>query len=71
MALLQQASPPQQCPRCRGQVCQDYDGDYCCLLCGEYIYFRMPTVRWQDLQPAAAEPGKRKRGRPRKHPIAA
>jgi hypothetical protein len=51
-------------------VYQDYDGDYCCLLCGEYIYFRAPRVRWEDLQPPL-EPGKRRRGRPRKNPIAA
>jgi hypothetical protein len=70
MALLQQGTAPVQCPRCSGQVYRDYDGDYCCLLCGEYIYFQAPRIRWEDLQPPL-EPGKRRRGRPRKNPIAA
>lgn len=70
MATVQRVTMPAQCPRCQGPVYQDYDGDYCCLLCGECVYAIAPPVRWEDLAPDG-EPARRRRGRPRKQPVAA
>jgi DNA-directed RNA polymerase subunit M/transcription elongation factor TFIIS len=30
--------PPRICPRCSGLLYPDYDGDLCCLACGEVLY---------------------------------
>jgi uncharacterized Zn finger protein (UPF0148 family) len=71
MAMVPQASPPKHCPRCGGAVYRDYDNDYSCLHCGESVFVVAPRVRLADLPPAPPEGERRKRGRPRKHPIAA
>jgi hypothetical protein len=70
MAPAQSASGTRQCPRCSGLMYQDHDRDYTCMNCGECIYFAAPRLQWKDLEPPLA-PGKRRRGRPRKHPVAA
>jgi hypothetical protein len=30
--------PPRICPRCSGLLYTDYDGDLCCIACGEMLY---------------------------------
>jgi hypothetical protein len=46
-----------------------YDDDYSCLFCGEYV-FATPPPRVIE-PPPLVPPGPRKRGRPRKNPVAA
>jgi hypothetical protein len=46
-----------------------YEDDYTCLLCGEYVFVNMPKEPVQ--RPVPPQEGPRKRGRPRKHPVAA
>jgi hypothetical protein len=71
MAMVPQSSPPRCCPRCGGAVYRDYDNDYSCLHCGESVFVVSPRMRLADLPPPLPEGQRRKRGRPRKHPIAA
>jgi ribosomal protein S27AE len=71
MAMVPQASPPKNCPRCGGAVYRDYDNDLSCLHCGESVFVVAPRTRLADLPPPPPEGERRKRGRPRKHPIAA
>jgi hypothetical protein len=52
-------------------VYRDYDNDYSCLHCGESVFVVAPRMRLADLPPAPPDGERRKRGRPRKHPIAA
>jgi hypothetical protein len=68
MRLIPQPPPATRCPRCAGLLWRDYDGDFCCLLCGTYVY-ASPAVQPEPLRPATVGP--RKRGRPRKIPIVA
>ena len=58
---------PPRCPRCRGPLLRDYDRDYQCLYCGEYVYTTAHPAVWRPLVPE----GPRKRGRPRKQPLMA
>jgi hypothetical protein len=37
------AHPP-RCTRCGGPWCDDYDGEYSCLLCGEVLYIPVTTI---------------------------
>src|SRR5262249_34078936 len=68
MRLIAQPPRSTSCPRCGGLLWRDYDGDFCCLLGGSYVYAR-PAPPPEMLQRAALSP--RKRGRPRKVPIVA
>ncbi len=70
MAMIPQASSPRCCPRCGGAIYRDYDEDYSCLHCGESVFVMRPRVQFANL-PLPPEGERRKRGRPRKHPIAA
>ena len=71
MALVQQkAAVPTRCPRCGGPMCRGYEEDYSCLFCGEYVFTKVPRERVVERPPMAQE-GRRKRGRPRKNPVAA
>jgi hypothetical protein len=46
-----------------------YDDDMSCLFCGEYVFAHPPA---QPLpRPPTEQQGPRKRGRPRKNPVAA
>jgi uncharacterized protein (DUF983 family) len=65
--LPEKAPVPSRCPRCSGPLYRGYDDDYSCLFCGEHIYTRVPQPVIAPLVP----PGPRKRGRPRKNPVAA
>jgi hypothetical protein len=47
-----------------------YEDDYTCLLCGEYVFANMPKEP-PVARTAPPQEGPRKRGRPRKHPVAA
>jgi uncharacterized protein (DUF983 family) len=59
---------PKRCPRCNGPLYAGYDDDLSCLFCGEYLFANPPPM----VQTAPAVPqGPRKRGRPRKNPVAA
>jgi tRNA(Ile2) C34 agmatinyltransferase TiaS len=58
-----------RCPRCSGPMYSGYDDDYSCLFCGEYV-FATPPPRVIE-PPPLVPPGPRKRGRPRKNPVAA
>ena len=60
---------PRSCPRCAGALYLTYDDDYTCLICGEYVY-RNPPPPLPEPAPMVQE-GPRKRGRPRKRPVAA
>jgi hypothetical protein len=71
MATVPQATRLKHCPRCGGAVYRDYDNDYSCLHCGESVFVVAPRARLADLPPPPPEGERRKRGRPRKHPIAA
>jgi hypothetical protein len=46
-----------------------YDDDLSCLFCGEYVFANPPPPIVQA--PPAVSQGPRKRGRPRKNPVAA
>ncbi|HLI26774.1 MAG TPA: hypothetical protein VKZ60_06870 [Chloroflexota bacterium] len=61
---------PRQCPRCAGPLYPGYDDDLSCLFCGEYLFANLPE-RPAAPAPPPAQPGPRKRGRPRKNPAAA
>jgi len=67
MSLLQTIPAPTTCPRCGGPMYRGYDDEASCLYCGEYVYPRVEARRLL-LEP---EGGRRKRGRPRKHTVAA
>jgi hypothetical protein len=69
MALPQKQPPPSHCPRCKGPMYAGYDDDRTCLFCGEY-WFANPPPPVVERAPVVHE-GPRKRGRPRKHPVAA
>ena len=71
MAMVPHTVRPTRCPRCGGAVYRDYDNDYSCLHCGESVFVVAPRMRLADLPPPPPEGERRKRGRPRKHPIAA
>jgi uncharacterized protein (DUF983 family) len=60
---------PKRCPRCNGPLYAGYDDDLSCLFCGEYVFANPPApiVQTAPLVPQ----GPRKRGRPRKNPVAA
>jgi hypothetical protein len=47
-----------------------YDDDYTCLFCGEYVFANLPREPRVE-RPPVVEQGPRKRGRPRKNPVAA
>jgi hypothetical protein len=66
--LPERAAVPQRCPRCNGLLYRGYDDDYSCLFCGEYIYTSVPQPLFER---PVIPPGPRKRGRPRKNPVAA
>jgi hypothetical protein len=68
MRLIPQQPRTTCCERCGGLLWRDYDGDFCCLLCGSYVYAN-PVTPPAMIQQAAQSP--RKRGRPRKVPIVA
>ena len=69
MAPVQKTRAPQRCPRCGGPMYRGYDDDYSCLFCGEYIFANAPRPPAVERPPAPE--GLRKRGRPRKNPVAA
>jgi hypothetical protein len=46
-----------------------YDDDRTCLFCGEYWFANPPPPVVE--RPPVVQDGPRKRGRPRKHPVAA
>ena len=56
-----------KCPRCDGPLYRGYDDDMSCLFCGEYLFAKLPPRPVIQPQPS----GPRKRGRPRKNPVAA
>ena len=58
-----------RCPRCSGPMYPGYDDDLTCLFCGEYVFANPPPRT--ALPPPEIPPGPRKRGRPRKNPVAA
>jgi hypothetical protein len=58
-----------RCSRCAGPMYKGYDDDYTCLFCGEYVFANMP--REPRVQRPPVQEGPRKRGRPRKNPVAA
>jgi hypothetical protein len=65
------ALPPiARCPRCSGPMYKGYDDDYSCLFCGEYVFANLPREPRVERPPVIQE-GPRKRGRPRKNPVAA
>ena len=66
----QKLPPIARCPRCSGPMYKGYDDDYSCLFCGEYVFANMPREPRVERPPVVQE-GPRKRGRPRKHPVAA
>ena len=70
MVLVQQKPSVRCCPRCNGFMYLGYEDDYSCLTCGEYIFANAPYPP-VVAQPAVPPDGKRKRGRPRKNPVAA
>jgi uncharacterized Zn finger protein (UPF0148 family) len=65
-----QAIVPRHCPRCSGPLYRDYDGDYCCLLCGDYTYVGAFGAHGATLASATDEPA-RKPAQRRKAPSAA
>jgi hypothetical protein len=69
MALMTKATMPKRCPRCNGPLYAGYDDDMSCLFCGEYV-FANPPPRIVETPPVVQQ-GPRKRGRPRKNPVAA
>ena len=69
MALLATAINLHSCPRCTGPMYQDYEEEATCLYCGEHVYANVPPR--PELQAAPVSEGPRKRGRPRKHFVAA
>jgi uncharacterized Zn finger protein (UPF0148 family) len=69
MALPAKQPPPKHCPRCKGPMYQGYDDDRTCLFCGEYWFANPPPPVVE--RPPVVQEGPRKRGRPRKHPVAA
>ena len=54
---------PARCPRCRGPLYRDFDGDHCCLFCGEYSYLQpvvpLAVVRVMVERPRRGRPSKR------------
>ena len=71
MALAQHSKPaPTHCPRCNGPMYQGYEDESSCLLCGEYVFANPLPAPPVDRLPTPPD-GPRKRGRPRKHPVAA
>lgn len=68
MSLLKTIPAPTTCPRCGGPMYRGYDDDASCLYCGEYAYVRV-EARHLLADPPPGE--RRKRGRPRKHTVAA
>ena len=69
MALPQKPPRPKHCPRCQGPMYAGYDDDLTCLFCGEYWFANPPPPVVE--RPPVVQEGPRKRGRPRKHPVAA
>jgi hypothetical protein len=67
MAQSLKVTPPRHCPRCAGPMFRDYYDDFGCLWCGEQWSAGPPVMQPQPI----VHEGPRKRGRPRKHPIAA
>ena len=61
---------PRNCPRCSGPLYRGYDDDMSCLFCGEYMFANMPPRPAVQPEPPV-QTGPRKRGRPRKNPVAA
>src|SRR5262249_13781674 len=56
-----------QCPRCRGRLLKGEEhNEYSCLFCGEYLFHREPQAE----PPPLIREGPRRRGRPRKPPVA-
>ena len=45
MALTQAALIRKGCPRCSGPMHRSYQDEYCCLLCGEYVFTETPRKR--------------------------
>jgi hypothetical protein len=68
MALAEKAPRMTRCRRCGGPMYRGYDDDYSCLFCGEYVFANAPA---QPLPRPPVQEGPRKRGRPRKNPVAA
>ena len=58
---------PKRCPRCSGPLYAGYDDDLSCLFCGEYVFANPPRI----IETPPVPQGPRKRGRPRKNPVAA
>ena len=61
MPPIQSAPRPKACPRCGGALYRGYDGDHCCMMCGEYLY--PPAPRLAEVLTKLEPP---RRGRPRK-----
>jgi uncharacterized Zn finger protein (UPF0148 family) len=62
MALVHQAANRARCPRCGGTLYRGYDGDLCCMFCGEYVYVIPDGVRLAAPSPDPTH-GPRKRQR--------
>ncbi len=65
MLVLTQTAPPHRCPRCDGALYRGYDGDLCCLACGECIYLDVASVGFDKLavpseKRSPTRPGSRK-----------
>ncbi len=54
-----------RCPRCAGPMYRSYQDEYCCLLCGEYL-FPPASKRPVAEPPTRVPPAPGKGGRPRK-----
>jgi len=56
MPAAKQSATVQSCPRCAGPMYMDYDGDQCCMYCGQMVYAKKPSAEaagWSDLVASA------------------
>ncbi len=52
MPVAKQSATMQSCPRCSGPMYMEYDGDQCCMYCGQMVYTKAVSAEaagWSDL----------------------
>lgn len=63
MGLTAQTGGRLACPRCGSAMYRGYDQDFCCLFCGEYVYFDARGLQVAHAPTEEPRQGPRKRNR--------